>query len=280
MDTVAVLGTGLIGTSFALALKSAGFRGRIIGVSSPASVRAAVERGAVDEPAELAVAVRQADLVYLAQPIQKILDLIPEVARHARPDALVTDAGSTKRRIVECAGRRLGESQFLGGHPMAGKESRGAAAADADLFRDRPYFLTPARPEMIDEPRIAGFMDWLVRTGAKPAVLSAGEHDRLVAATSHLPQMISTALASLLARQPDAALLAESGGPGLADMTRLALSSHDIWADILATNGDEISRLLEMAEIRLREIRTSLDDAKPAFDEAYSFAERVPRRTV
>lgn len=279
METVAVVGTGLIGTSFALALKEGGFRGRIFGVSSPASTRGALERGAIDEVSDLPRAVSRADLIYLAQPIGRILDLMPAVGRHVRKDALVTDAGSTKRCIVERAGACMDGALFLGGHPMAGKESRGPAAADASLFRDRPYFLTPPAGATLTASALQ-FRDWLVRIGARPVLSTPEEHDRLVAAISHLPQMLSTVLASVLGRQAGAANLAESGGPGLADMTRLALSSYDIWADILATNGDEISRMLEIAEARLREIRTHLEDAKPAFEEGARFAERVPRRTV
>ena len=273
-------GTGLIGSSFALAIKAAGFTGHIFGVSSEASVRAALDRGAIDDARRLKRACRKPTSSTWRSRSAAFSTCCRWWPEYAKPDALVTDAGSTKRRIVERATECFGGKLFLGGHPMAGKEARGAAAADPDLFRDRPYFLTAARPETPAHPRVAEFVRWLARIGARPVLLSAEEHDRSVAATSHLPQMLSTALAGLLAQQPNAKTLAESGGPGLADMTRLALSAHDIWADILATNGDEIDRLLELTEAKIREIRNNLADSRQAFEDARSFAERVPRRTV
>src|SRR5450755_4043809 len=136
MDTVAIIGVGLIGGSFGLALKQAGFRGTILGVSSEATIRAAIERGAIDRGATLEQAARAADLLYLAQPIGRILDTLHHLDPLVRPEALITDAGSTKHAIVTAAQKLVHRCQFLGGHPLAGKEKRGAAEADADLFRD------------------------------------------------------------------------------------------------------------------------------------------------
>src|SRR5579871_1755641 len=147
MDTVAIVGVGLIGGSIGLALKGAGFRGTILGVSSEAAVRDGLERGAIDRGATLEEAARAADLIYLAQPIGRILDTLHHLDTLVRPDALVTDAGSTKHVIVTEAARLLRRCQFLGGHPLAGKEKRGAAAAEAGLFEARTYVLTPHSPE-------------------------------------------------------------------------------------------------------------------------------------
>ncbi|HSV13378.1 MAG TPA: prephenate dehydrogenase/arogenate dehydrogenase family protein, partial [Tepidisphaeraceae bacterium] len=141
MNTVAIAGVGLIGGSFALALRKAGFQGTIIGVSSPATVQKALSLGVIDEAMPLAEAVSAADLVYLAQPISQILETLDVLDT----DALVTDAGSTKAVICDRA-RRL--KRFVGGHPMAGKESRGVEHADADLFRGRPYVLTMHEPQL------------------------------------------------------------------------------------------------------------------------------------
>ncbi|MGH9659460.1 MAG: prephenate dehydrogenase, partial [Bryobacteraceae bacterium] len=135
MNTVAIVGVGLIGGSFGLALKKAGFAGRILGVSSERALADGLERGAIDESAPLEDAARRADLIFLAQAVGRILDTLRKLDPLVRPGALVTDAGSTKSAIVAAAREHVRACQFVGGHPLAGKERRGAAAADPDLFR-------------------------------------------------------------------------------------------------------------------------------------------------
>lgn len=243
--TVAVVGVGLIGGSFALALREAGFTGRILGVSSPRTLAEAQERGVIDEGLPLAEAVPQADLVFLAQPVQIILDSLETVAGLVRPDALVTDAGSTKRVIVARARALFAPHQFLGGHPMAGKEQRGVAAAEWQLFRDRTWLLTPLQEGHEPRPPIWGwFMEWLQRFGAKVLVLTPEQHDRVVARTSHLPQLLSVALGVTVNAVMESSQAAQLAGPGLRDMLRLACSSYDIWEDIINTNQDEIEAAL------------------------------------
>lgn len=273
METVAIVGVGLIGGSFGLALKSAGFRGRILGVSSPQTVEKALRRGAIDEGASLDEAAPRADLIYLAGPIRAIFDTIPKLDGLARAGALVTDAGSTKRRICE-AGGRLREALFLGGHPMAGKEKRGVEEADAGLFLGRPYLLTPARPEDLAAPAAREFVRWIERIGAEPRVMTPEEHDHTVALSSHLPQMLSTALSAALEDKPGAAAAA---GPGLTDMTRLALSGWDIWRDILETNRDEIVRAIGMFEEQLQAMKEELERGLPEdeFRRGAEFARRL-----
>ena len=243
---VTVAGVGLIGGSFALALRQAGFKGKIIGVSSPATVRAALDRGAIDEGLPLAEAAAQSDLIYLAQPIEKILETLGLVDDAVRPGTLITDAGSTKQAIVERAAQTIRRGRFVGGHPMAGKEARGVQAADASLFQSRPYVLTGSDDTL---------EHWIKKIGARLVRLDAAEHDRLVALVSHLPQLLSTALASLIADSPEAARVA---GPAAADLTRLALSPYDIWRDIFATNSAEIDRVIGDAIARLQTLRENL----------------------
>lgn len=276
METVVIAGVGLIGGSFGLALKSAGFRGRIIGVSSPPTIEKALRRGAIDEGASLEEAAPRADLIYLAGPIRAILDTIPKLDGLARPGALVTDAGSTKRRICE-AGRALRGAVFVGGHPMAGKEKRGVEEADAELFRGRPWLLTPSRREDLETPAAREFLAWIQRVGAEPRVMTPAEHDRTVALSSHLPQMLSTALAASLDGMPG---VAEAAGPGLVDMTRLALSGWDIWQDILETNRGEIVRAIGMYEERLQALKRRLEQGLPEeeFRRGAEFAERLRAR--
>jgi prephenate dehydrogenase len=256
MNTVAIFGVGLIGGSFALALREAGFSGRIIGVSSPETIRRAVELGVIDEGMPAQPAAQAADLVYLAQPILRIIEILPELEPWVRPDALVTDAGSTKRTIVEQAGA-ISQCQFLGGHPMAGRERRGVEAAEADLFQGRPYVLTPRSGTELETPQVQEFIGWIEKIGAFTVILNPAEHDQLVAYTSHLPQLASTGLAALLEGRTEP----ESGvfGPALIDSTRLALSSFDIWGDILATNREAVRIALRSYIAQLEEFSQLLE---------------------
>ena len=256
--TVTIVGTGLIGASFGLALRRAGLAGEILGVSSPAALAEALEAGAIDRGLPLAEAIPQSDLVFLSQAIGRILDTIRRLDPLLRPGALVTDAGSTKREIVQTARASIGRAQFLGGHPMAGKETRGASAADADLFRGRTWALTPDDPAALETPAARQFRGWLERIGARVTVLAPEEHDRVVALTSHLQQLASTALAATLEEHvPSSEWLAVSG-PGAMDMTRLALSSYDLWRDILATNAGPIDEALAAYIQELEHIRSNL----------------------
>jgi prephenate dehydrogenase len=256
MQTVAIAGVGLIGGSFGLALKKAGFGGTILGVSSPATLKAALDRGAINEGSTLADAAARADLIYLAQPIGRILDTLRHIDEFVQPGTLITDAGSTKSAIVSAARQHIRRGVFLGGHPMAGKEKRGVAEADADLFRDRTYVLTPDDPRSLESPAAQEFIDWISRIGALPLTMNAAEHDRVVSFTSHLPQLAATALAATVAEQAGDNLAV--AGPGLKDTTRLALSSFDLWRDILATNSGPIEQALTAYIGKLEHLRDNL----------------------
>jgi len=279
MKTVAVFGVGLIGGSFALALRKAGFTGRIIGVSSEETIRAALALHVIDEALPADVAAAQADLLYLAQPIHRIIESLAEIEPRVKPGALITDAGSTKQAIVDRASQVISRAQFMGGHPMAGRERRGVEAAEADLFQGRPYVLTPRSVSELESPAVREFLDWIPRIGSFPVILSPEDHDRTVAFTSHLPQLASTALAATLADRPEP----QTGvyGPALVDSTRLALSSFDIWGDILDTNRRQILVALESYIAKLEEFRGHLDgDAmRRHFDAAARLAAQVRDRT-
>jgi prephenate dehydrogenase len=265
MEIAGIVGVGLIGASFGLALRKAGFTGEILGVSSERSIREAAERGAIDRGVSLEEAAGRCDVLFLSQPISGILETLRKLDPLVRPETLVTDAGSTKQAIVEEAKRSLRRCRFLGGHPMAGKEQRGAAAADADLFRGRPWVFTSD----IDHP----IRRWVAAFGAREIVLDAATHDRLVAWSSHLPQLASTALAAVLGdRAPEAATVA---GPGLLDSTRLAMSSFDLWQDIIETNQVEISRALDAYIQKLQELR---QDFETEFAKGSAFARSLRQR--
>lgn len=272
--TVAIAGLGLIGGSIALALRKAGLVERVIGISSPGAVAKALELGIVDEGASLESALPQADLVVLSSTIHSIIETIPKLGPHLKQGAIVTDAGSTKRAIVEAASNVDGLG-FVGGHPMAGKELSGVEHADADLFLGRPWVLTPVWPS--DQVRVDTLRALLNAVGAKTIVMTAAEHDAVVARTSHLPQLLSTALAANL----EAHFHAESpvlAGPGLLDATRLAQSSYTVWSDILETNRDEIVSAMADFLDEWKELSTRLasdTELSDQFRRAGEFARRL-----
>ncbi len=257
MKTIAIVGVGLIGGSFGLALRQAGFTGRILGVSSEKTIRTAIERGAIDEGADFRTAASAVDLVLLAAPILTILEQIDAIDEFARPGTLITDAGSTKAVVCRRAQDKIRRALFLGGHPMAGKERSGIAEAEAGLFRDRPWALCPSAPELLGDDRVAEFLRWLDAIGARPVTIGAEDHDRTVAFTSHLPQLLSTALAASLNHVEQAQGLS---GPALRDMTRLAASPYRVWRDILLTNEDAIRTALVAFLDSVQQLTRDFDD--------------------
>ncbi len=273
MHKVAIFGVGLIGGSFGLALRKAGFEGEIVGVSSPEAIRAALARNVISRGASLEEAAQWADLIYLAQPVDRILRTIEQLAPFIGRDCLITDAGSTKTQIVRKAGDFLPAGQFLGGHPLAGKEQRGVEFADANLFRQRPYVLTPAYPET---PQSTTFRSWLVQLGVELMDMLPEEHDRTVALTSHLPQLLSTALAHTLATHGDTKVDVVFG-QGLMDMTRLALSTPELWSSILATNKEAIHYAIDEFSRALAELRNSIGtgDLATLFSSANTFSNKI-----
>ncbi|HXE76007.1 MAG TPA: prephenate dehydrogenase/arogenate dehydrogenase family protein [Candidatus Xenobia bacterium] len=259
-NRTAILGCGLIGGSFALGLKKRGLGGQIIGCDRDEVLEKAKARGAIDAgTSELSEAVATAELVYLAAPVVTILDLLPQVAKAAQQGALVTDAGSTKVRICRLAKEVLpGSLTFIGGHPMAGKEASGIENADPDLFVGSKWVLIrDDRRGSADAEK--EFAELVEKLGAEPIFLDAETHDWAAALVSHLPQLLSTALASTTWDETDEdGLPLALAGPGFRDLTRLAASPYELWRDVCLTNGDNIARALERLEQRLAHIRTRL----------------------
>ncbi len=279
MQTVAIVGVGLIGGSFGLALRKAGFAGEILGVSSEGAIADALRCGAIDRGLKLAEAAPLADLIYLAQPIGRIMDTIRRLDAVVKPGALITDAGSTKSAIVSLAREMIRKSQFLGGHPMAGKEKRGVIEADADLFRGRTYVLTPTREQDLATSLAKEFVSWIEKIGAKPVIMGPDQHDMVVSFTSHLPQLASTALAATVGENLESPEDLEVAGPGLTDTTRLAKSAYEIWRDILATNTDSIDRALAAYIARLELMRENLRtrQMQEQFEAGATLASRLRR---
>ena len=259
MQHVVIVGTGLIGASFGLALRKAGFTGAITGVSSPRAIADAVAAGAIDRGATLAEAVPR------SRPRLPLADHRAHSRYHPppRPAARApapwspTPAAPSARSSIWRV-RPSPARQFLGGHPMAGKETRGAAAADPDLFRGRTWILTPDEDEELHTSAALEFRTWLHRIGARVLTLDADEHDRVVSLTSHLAQLASTALAATVSDKLGGPPRLDAAGPGLEDMTRLAMGSYEIWRDILATNSDHIERALSVYIQKLEHMRENL----------------------
>ena len=261
---MAIVGLGLLGGSLGLALKKAGFNGRIVGYARRDETRQqALTTGAIDEGfSDVNKAVHGADLVILATPVAVILDHLPRLHPHVSPQALVTDVGSTKRRICGLAAEYYTQGPlFLGGHPMAGKERSGLENADAGLFANARYVLTPIKPEDLNDHRVQAFRALVTAIGARPITTAPVTHDRAVAYLSHLPQLLSSGLASLIDEKCVAEnLILDVAASGFRDVTRLADSPYSVWRDICLTNTENIQLALDALIQKLESIKAHLSD--------------------
>jgi|SRR5579862_4920132 len=273
---ITIIGVGLIGGSLALALKKHGFKGRIVGCDRAPMLERAVKAAVVEEAQpSIGEAVRGSQVVVLATPALAIIDLIGRLGPRLDRTTLLTDVGSTKSKIVAQANRVFGRAvgvQFLGGHPMAGKEQSGVEFAEPDLFTGATWFVTPGPEQKIYEGISGEYLGWLAKTGARIASIEAEEHDKLCAWISHLPQMISTALASALVEEygADAPLL-DAGGRALREMTRISSSPYSWWRDVAITNRTNLRDAILKLEQKLAHIRENLDtrELSVQFDEAH-----------
>jgi prephenate dehydrogenase len=283
---ITIIGTGLIGGSFALALKRRKFAGRIVGCDRDAVLEKAQMRGAIDAGfANPGDAVRGSQVVVLATPVLAIVDLIERVGPVLPAQSLLTDVGSTKSLVVERALKVFGKTagkRFLAGHPVAGKEMSGVDYADPDLFHNAPWFLTPLPGQSIHDGLFAEFAGWIDQVGARVAVLPPDEHDRLCAWISHLPQMISTALAATLVEEfgEESPLLA-AGGRALQEMTRISASPYSMWRDIAISNKKNLEDALLKLEQRLAHIRENLGTRQLAaeFEQAHQLRKTPGKET-
>ncbi|MEO6803085.1 MAG: prephenate dehydrogenase/arogenate dehydrogenase family protein [Granulicella sp.] len=285
IQRILIVGTGLIGASTGLALKAAGFTGHISGWDVTRAERlTALELGAVDEVASsreeaLSVA-RHAQVILLAVPVMAILDWILELAPLLHAGQLVTDVGSTKLQIAELAQGLFGGSgaHFLPGHPMAGKESGGAALAEASLFQDAMWLFTPFAEDSTQPTDLEiEWRSWIAKFGAKTLDLDAARHDELCAWVSHLPQFLSTALAALLEdRFGDAPEIAAIGGRALRETTRLGASPYSMWRDVAMSNTIPVADTLFALEQRLAHLRENLKT--PELRDEFTLANRFRAR--
>ncbi len=274
-ERIAIVGLGLIGGSIALACRQRWPSTLLIAVARNATLELAMRTHAVDVGANDLGVVNGADLVVLATPVGVIARHLGELGPHLASGTVVTDAGSTKRGIVDAA-RSAGTPLFVGGHPMGGAAVGGFANARPDLFVHRPWIFTPEANTPTEV--LERLSTWAAGIGARPVVMDAPEHDRVLAAISHLPQLVASALMATVGERAGDAGLALSGG-GLRDTTRLASSPASMWTDVLSTNADEIGPAIDALIEELRRIRTRLDDPS-AVQDLFAHAQRWRERLV
>jgi prephenate dehydrogenase len=275
---IGIVGLGLIGGSIALASREIWPSAIVIGVDNKDVLETAMRLHAIDVAADDPVVLAEADIVILAAPVRQNLNLLASLEDNVRQAAVVTDTGSTKRSMLAASKGLPPRFTFVGGHPLAGAASGGLEHARPDLFKGRPWLLTP-RDDGAGEAleRLLAFTRAL---GAEPRVMTADVHDHLLAFLSHLPQLTASALMQVVGEAVGRDGLALSGR-GLVDTTRLASSPSDIWKDIGATNGDEIARALDTLIAVLADLRQDLergDRLGEVFDAARRWRAVLPRR--
>ena len=289
LGQITIVGTGLIGGSLGLALKGSGFSGRIVGCDRPEILARAKQLGAIDSGESSAEsAVQGSDIVVLATPVISIIDLIGRLGPTLPDSTLLTDTGSTKLEIVRQAERTFGSEaakRFLGGHPMAGKERGGIDRADGDLFAGATWVFTPqGGTHAMVSPAFTGgrqgeWMELLESIGSHIVVLDPARHDKLCAYTSHLPQMLSIALASTVveATEDEPAVAALAGG-GIRGMVRLAKDDYTMWRDVALTNTSNLHEALFQIEQKLAHIRENLKtrQLQEEFDRAHQLDLETP----
>jgi prephenate dehydrogenase len=284
---VLIVGTGLIGASAGLALRAQGFDGEIIGTGpTEQTLTIAREMGAIDSwvarDAVDAVAAT-CDVILLAGPVLSILDWMQRLAPVLGEHQLVTDVGSTKAQIAELAAKlynQPGNARFLPGHPMAGKEQGGAALAESALFQDAMWLFTPAVGAQASALETE-WRRWVAKFGARTMDLDPSRHDEICAWVSHLPQMLSTALAALLeetfagdsVRRDEISAI---GGRALRETTRLGASPYNMWRDIALSNTEPIAQTLHALEQRLAHVRENL--RTPELKEEFRLANEFRKR--
>lgn len=263
--TISIVGVGLIGGSFGLALKSKRYAAKIIGVDRPGNLDAALQRGAIDAGYtrdQFKEGVAEADLVFLCAPIHIIVKQLHELGECIKPGAVITDAGSIKRHIVEAATHHLpAHCDFIGGHPMAGSEFKGMGAADHFLFENATWVLTPNRP--VAQPKVKALVEMLELIGAHVLIMQPRLHDEIAAAVSHLPQMAALALMNLAAdKNEESPYFLKMAAGGFRDMTRIASSPFGIWESICSTNTDMIRIFIDFYIEELTRVRDLLNNDK------------------
>jgi len=252
---IAIAGIGLIGGSIALGVRQRWPAATVVGIDRPAVLAHAIGGGAIDRGLASVSEIEDADLVVLAAPVRQNARLLGELPARIVETALLTDVGGTKRDIVSAARRLPPGARFVGGHPIGGAERGGFGFARPDLFRNRPWILTPSAETA--DASVAVLRRFVEGLGARPALMDATEHDTVMAFVSHLPQLTASALMDTVGGAVAGGGLAVAGR-GLMDTTRLASSPSSVWRDICSANADAISGALDQLIDRLNDLRADL----------------------
>lgn len=275
---IVIFGVGLIGGSFALALRRAGVVSEVVGFGrGAATLEQARQLGILDRIGDdVAREVHDADLVLLATPVAQMADIFARIGPHLGAQTLVTDGGSTKSDVVAAARANLGAriEQFIPAHPIAGAEKSGAAAAQADLFQGKKVVLTPL-PEnsKVAAARVRSAWEWC---GANVSELTAQQHDEVFAAVSHLPHLLSFALVHDLAQRDNRDQLLAFAASGFRDFTRIAASSPEMWRDICLANREALMRELQQYAAELHVLHQALENNDAAkLEEIFGLAREV-----
>jgi prephenate dehydrogenase len=265
---IAIVGCGLIGGSVALALREAWPASRLTAIDRDAVADTAKRLRVADDGGDDLALADGADLIVLAAPVRQNISVLHDLVRHVRGTAIVTDVGSTKRAIVEAARDLPKRLRFVGGHPLAGAATGGVEAARADLFRGRPWIVTPSTQcDAADVERVTSLAS---AVGALPRTMDAVAHDRLMAYLSHLPQLAVSALMHVVGERTGSDGLSLAGS-GLRDTTRLASSPSGTWRDVTATNADALAAAIDDLTAALERLKTDLavgQELQRVFDDA------------
>lgn len=280
LNKLVIIGVGLIGGSFALALRNAGLVKHIVGVGrSRQNLQCAVERGVIDEIAtDMASALHNADLVFLAMPVGQTAQTMAQIAPHLHANTIITDAGSTKQDVIAAARHHLplqNRHHFVPGHPIAGTEQSGAQAAQADLYVNKHVILTPLPETSTDGVEQVSQL-WQA-CGAQVSIMPADEHDQVLAATSHLPHLLAFTMMNHLNHSTvDLKNLLRFAGSGLRDFTRIAGSSPEMWRDICLANRETLLRQIDGYQNELKALQDMLENNNSeALEKAFSQARSV-----
>ncbi len=261
-EQLGLIGCGLMGGSFAMAMKKAGLVKRIVGFSkSPGTTERARQMGIIDAEAPSAMlAVSGADIVLIAVPVSATEASFKAIKPLLTPDMLIMDVGSTKRDVIDAARRTLREhvGLFVPAHPIAGKEVAGVENSDADLYAGRQVILTPIERTLAPQLQQATAL-W-TRLGCKVLTMSPEEHDAAYAAVSHLPHLIAFALMNAISGQPQGKDFLSLAGPGFRDFTRIAASDPNVWRDILLSNREELLAQSQIFQRNLQALEIMISD--------------------
>ena len=279
---ITIIGVGLIGGSFGLALKKKKPSFKIVGVDKQEVIKKAIARGAIDEgTVNLEEGIEEADVVIIATPVKTILDLLPKINPFLKKGCLVTDTGSTKVKIIEKANQILPQDvHFIGGHPMAGSEKYGIDSADSHLFQEKTYILTLTnKSNLVAIEKIFLIIRMI---DAKRLILDPLDHDRIVGAVSHLPQIMAVSLINMiniLTQEENNNNYFKAIGGGFKDMTRIALSPSKIWEDICETNQETIVEMIQEFRSYLSVIEDKLKNNPHSLKEEFQKASQL-RKTI